>query len=93
MPVRVGMVRPQRLADQLDALRRPAGPVISEGCLDTVVPRSCVNGQPVTARALRSGRHPLMPVNAMFSMIRRRRSKNTISIGTVLNVEPAISFP
>ena len=29
----------------------------------------------------------------MFSMIRRRSSRNTISIGSVLNVEPAISLP
>ena len=33
------------------------------------------------------------PVSAMFSMMRRRISRNTISIGTTLTTDPAISLP
>ena len=36
---------------------------------------------------------PFKPVSAMFSMMRRRISRNTISIGTTLTTEPAISLP
>jgi hypothetical protein len=41
----------------------------------------------------RAGLQPFKPVSAMFSIMRRRISRNTISIGTTLTTEPAISLP
>ena len=36
---------------------------------------------------------PFMPVSATLSMMRRRRIRNTTSIGSTLRSEPAISLP
>jgi hypothetical protein len=66
-----------------------------EGAMGSVAGRPLSPALPLKGggRSLPVFPQPLIPVSAMFSMIRRRKRRKTISIGTVLRVEPAISFP